>query len=197
VLDMRVPDVGSIDNGSALVASLVADLPRYGAYVLGFLYVGAYWINMHRFMRIMRGVDHGFLILGLACLLVISAVPFVTALLAEYVGRDNGRDQVALVVFTAWQLVLSLLANASMRYAVHGHRLLKPGLPEAGIRLGLRIAALGPVTWIVALLSAVFLNGTVTLVFMSVVLVIFLFEPPFGAQAAATAATDPPASLDS
>ena len=47
---------------------------------------------------------------GLVYLMVISAVPFVTALLAEYIGLDDGRDQVALVVFASWQLVLSILA---------------------------------------------------------------------------------------
>jgi uncharacterized membrane protein len=182
VLDIRVPDVASIASGSALIDSLVADLPRFGAYVLGFLYVGVYWINMHRVLRTMRGVDHGFLILGLAFLMVISAVPFVTALLAEYIGKDNGRDQVALVVFTSWQLVLALLANAALLYAAHGRRLLKPDVPEAGVRLALRIGLLGPLTWVLALLSALFLNGTVTLIFMSVVLAVFMFEPPTPGQ---------------
>jgi uncharacterized membrane protein len=178
VLDIRVPDVGSVDSGKALVDALINGLPRYGAYVLGFLFVGTYWINTHRTMRMLRGVDHGFLVLGLVLLMIISAVPFVTGLLAEYIGKDNGRDQVALAIFTSWQLVLSLLANVSLRYAAHGRRLLKPGIPEAGLRLWLRIALLGPVIWLVALLAALFVSGTITLLLTGVILVIFLFEVP-------------------
>ena len=52
-------------------------------------------------------------VLGLLFLMVIAVVPFVTALLAEYIGRDDGRDQVGLVVFTSWQLILSILAIAT------------------------------------------------------------------------------------
>jgi uncharacterized membrane protein len=182
VLDIRVPDVSSIANGSQLFDALVAGAPRYGAYVLGFLFVGTYWINTHRMMRMLRGVDHWFLVLGLLFLMVISAVPFVTGLLAEYLGADNGRDQVALVVFTAWQLVLSILANLSFHYAARGRRLLRPGLPEAGLRRWLQIAALGPIIWIVALLAALFVSGTITLVLMAVILVVFMFEVPVGEE---------------
>jgi uncharacterized membrane protein len=182
VLDIRVPDVGSIDSGSALISSLLSGMPRYGAYALGFLYVGVYWINTHRMMRMLRGIDHWFLVLGLLFLMVISAVPFVTGLLAEYIGADNGRDQVALVVFTTWQLVLSVLANVTFHYVARGRRLLKPGVPEAGLRTWLRVAALGPLIWIVALFAALFVSGTVTLVLMAVILVIFMFEVPVGEE---------------
>jgi uncharacterized membrane protein len=182
VLDVRVPDVGSIDSGSALISSLLSGMPRYGAYVLGFLYVGVYWINTHRMMRLLRGVDHWFLVLGLLFLMVISAVPFVTGLLAEYLGADNGRDQVALVVFTSWQFVLSVLANVTFQYIARGRRLVKAGVPDAGLRTWLRIAALGPIIWIVALMSALFVSGTITLVLMAVILVVFMFEVPVGEE---------------
>jgi len=174
VLDIRVPDSASIDSGSALVSALVKELPRYFAFVIGFLYVGTYWLQTHRVMGWMRGVDHPALILGLVYLMVISAVPFVTALLAEYIGLDHGRDQVGLVVFASWQLILSILAIANFRYAAHGGRLLKPTIPEAGLRTYFRVTTLGPVSWIAVIVVAVFVGGAVTLILMAAVLVIFL-----------------------
>jgi uncharacterized membrane protein len=182
VLDIRVPEIGAVANGSELLTTLVDGAPRYGAYVLGFLFVGTYWINTHRMLRMLRGVDHWFLVLGLLFLLVISAVPFVTGLLAEYIGADSGRDQVALVVFSSWQLVLSILANLTFQYVARGRRLLKPSVPEAGLKRWLQIAALGPLIWIVALLAALFISGTVALVLMAVVLFIFMFEVPIGEE---------------
>lgn len=174
VLDIRVPDSASIESGSALVSALVKELPRYFAFVIGFLYVGTYWLQTHRVMGWMRGVDHPALILGLVYLMVISAVPFVTALLAEYIGLDHGRDQVGLVVFASWQLILSILAIANFRYAAHGGRLLKPTIPEAGLRTYFRVTTLGPVSWIAVIVVAVFVGGAVTLILMAAVLAVFL-----------------------
>jgi uncharacterized membrane protein len=180
VLDIRVPAAESISGARELIEALRAELPRYFAFVLGFMYLGTYWIATHRTLRMLRAVDHWFLIFGLVYLMLVSAVPFATALLAEYIGKDGGRDEVALVVFTSWQLLLSLMANVSLRYASHGGRLLKPGIDVAALRAWQRIALLGPVIWVAALLSALFLTGTITLILMAVILLIFVQEAPGG-----------------
>ena len=174
VLDIRVPDSATINNGSALISALGEELPRYVAYVIGFLFVGTYWLTTYRIMGWMRAVDHWGVVLGLLFLMVIAVVPFVTALLAEYIGRDDGRDQVGLVVFASWQLILSILAIASFRHAAHGGRLMKPTINEEALRMHLRFALLGPAFWILAILTAIFVGGAVTLILMGVVLVIFL-----------------------
>src|SRR3989304_2221908 len=101
VLDIRVPALGH---------SLVELWPRYLAYVLGFMYVGTYWLNTNRVLRLLRGVDHWALVIGLVYLMLVAAVPFVTGLLAEYIQQGNGRDQVAAVVFNGWMLVLAAMA---------------------------------------------------------------------------------------
>jgi uncharacterized membrane protein len=185
VLDIRVPDATSIDSGSALVTALRDEAPRYAAYVLGFLCLGIYWINIHRALRMTRGIDHGYIVVGLVFLMSISAVPFVTALLAEYIGADNGRDQVALVGFTAWQLVVAVLAVAWVGYAYRERRrLMRPEISEAGLRSWLLVTALGPMIWIGALVTALLASGTVTLALIAIVFLVFLFEPPIGQQSA-------------
>jgi uncharacterized membrane protein len=65
VLDIRVPPVDATPDARALIDALVAGVPHYVAYVLGFLYLGTYWIATHRTLRRMRGVDHWFLVIGL------------------------------------------------------------------------------------------------------------------------------------
>ena len=178
VLDIHVPPIADAPDASALLDALGAELPHYIAYVLGFMFLGLYWINTHRILRLLRGVDHWFLILGLVYLMVVSVLPFVTALLAEYLGQDQGRDRLALVVFTSWQLLLSILANLVFQYAVRGGRLLRPDVRESSLRPFLQVALLGPVIWVVALASAVILGGTMTLVLMALLLVMFVREPP-------------------
>lgn len=178
VLDIRIPDVASVGSGSALVSALVAELPRYVAYVLGFLCLGEYWLHVQRALGWLRGVDHWFLVLGLLFLMVVATVPFVTALLAEYIGRGDGRDQVALAIYVGWQLILAVLSNVQMHYAARRGRLLKPPITASGLRTWFVIAALGPVIWLVALLAVLLLSGTVALVLIVAVLVLFLFEIP-------------------
>jgi uncharacterized membrane protein len=179
VLDIRVPDAAEIHDGSELVSALAEELPRYVAYVYGFLFVGTYWIATHRFTGWLRGVDHFGLVLGLLYLMVIAAVPFVTSLLAEYIGLDDGRDRVGLVVFASWQLVLSIMANAIFRYSAYRGRLLKPTIRAESLRPYLRFALFGPLIWIVTIFTAVFLGGAVTLILTTFVLVIYLVvEPP-------------------
>ncbi len=178
ILDIRVPAAASVADGKALVDALTEELPRYFAYVLGFMYVGTYWIATHRVLRLMRGVDHWFLVLGLIYLMVIAAVPFATALLAEYIGKDAGREQVALVVFTSWQLLLSILANATLRYATSRERLLSPGVTRASLRRFITVSAFGPAIWVIAIASSVIAGGAVTLVLMAGVLLLFLQEVP-------------------
>ena len=181
VLDIRVPPAADTPNATALLEFLGSELSRYVAYVLGFMFLGLYWINTHRILRLLRGVDHWFLVLGLVYLMVVAALPFVTALMAEYLGRDQGRDQLALVVFTGWQLLLAILANAVFRYAAVGGRLLRQDVSESGLRPFLRLTLMGPVIWIVALASALLLTGAITLAMMGVLLVMFVMEPPGGA----------------
>jgi uncharacterized membrane protein len=178
VLDLQVPPVESTPDANALIKALLDQAPRYLAYVLGFMYLGTYWIATHRTLRKLRGVDHWFLVIGLVFLMVVSVLPFGTALLAEYIGQDNGRDRVVLTLFTLWQLLLAIIANISLRYATHNDRLLMPGIPKADTQRFTRIAAIGVGIWVVALLSAIFLSGTITLILMAVILLIFVQEIP-------------------
>jgi uncharacterized membrane protein len=178
VLDIRVPPVESTPTAQALIDALLAETPRYIAFVLGFMYLGTYWIATHRTLRRLRGVDHWFLVMGLVFLMVVSVLPFGTALLAEYIGKDQGRDQVALVLFTMWQLLLSIIANVTLQYASWHERLLRPGEAGPELQRWKLIAAVGPVIWVVALASAIFLTGTITLILMGVILVIFIQEVP-------------------
>jgi TMEM175 potassium channel family protein len=180
VLDIRVPTVDEMASGDDLITALAHEWPRYFAYALGFLYIGTYWIASHRTLRMLRGIDHWFIVFGLLFLMVIATVPFVTGLLAEYIGQSNGRDRVALVVFCGWQLVLSLLANLTLRYAAWKGRLLKPGLDQKALTLWLRLSLVGPLVWVVAILSAALVSGTITLVLIAAIVVVFLQEVPLG-----------------
>ena len=178
VLDIRVPDSATIHSGAALADALVAEMPRYVAYVLGFVVLGEYWLHVQRTMGWLRGVDHVSLVLGLLFLMVVATVPFATALLAEYIGQGHGQEQVALAVFVGWQLVLAVLANLQMHYAVRRGHLLKPTVLASSLRPWFIVAGLGIAIWLGALLAVFLVSGTIALVLIASILVIFAFEMP-------------------
>lgn len=180
VLNIRVPSIDATPDASALVEKLLAEAPRFGAYVLSFMYVGAYWIATHRSFRMARSVDHRFLVIGLVYLMFIALVPFVAALLAEYVGADQGRDRVVLIVFSGWQLIVSVLASVALQYSYRAG-LLDPGLDALEVQQWLRLALVGSLAWIVAIVAAL-LVGLAALAVPAVLLGFFLRESPVSTE---------------
>jgi uncharacterized membrane protein len=183
VLDIHVPSHEAATDGRALAQALIDEWPRYFAYVLGFLYIGEYWLASNRTGHFLRGADHGFLVLGMLTLMGISSVPFVTSLLAEYITADNGRDQVAAAVFNGWMLAISLVANALLHWATTGGRLIRPGADRTALRRWVRMAALGPVVWAVALVIALTVSAAFALALDFALLVLFLREVSPGEEA--------------
>ena len=178
VLDIHVPPHESIEDGQALVQALVDEWPRYFAYLLGFLYIGAYWLGSLRTMHFLRGSDHVAMVLGLLTLMGISTVPFVTSLLAEYIGEGGGRDQIAIAVFNGWMLVVALMANGLIRWAAYRGRLVRPDANQRALTRWMRLAALGPIVWAVALVVALAVSAGIALLLDFLLLPVFLSEVP-------------------
>lgn len=73
----------------AVLAQALLDLwPSYLALLLSFFVILIMWINHHGLFNLVRRVNQGFLYANGFLLLLISFVPFPTALLAEYL--DGG-----------------------------------------------------------------------------------------------------------
>jgi uncharacterized membrane protein len=140
------------------------------------MYVGVYWIATHRSLRMAQGVDHRFLVLGLLYIMSIALLPFVSALLAAYIGADKGRDQVVVIVFVGWQFVVSLLAYASLFYSSRAG-LLKPSVDATDLRRWLALAGAAPVLWLLALIAA-FSIGVVALLIPVALLPVYLWQAP-------------------
>ena len=187
VLDIHVPAEESTADGAALVTALIGEWPRYFAYVLGFLYIGEYWLASNRTMHFLRGADHPLMVLGLLTLMGISTVPFVTSLLAEYIGHGDGRDQVAAAVFNGWMLVIAVVANGLIRWAAFRDRLVRPGADRRALRRWMQLAAVGPLVWAVAAILALTISAGVALGLDLLLLLLFLWDVPLGEETGETA----------
>jgi uncharacterized membrane protein len=105
-LELRVPH-GT--PGSLLSHELVELWPSYAAFLTSFITIGIIWLNHHRLFVLIRRVDSRLLLLNTLLLLVVTAVSFPTALVADYLGHDG--ERVAALIYAGTFLAISLAFN--------------------------------------------------------------------------------------
>src|SRR5438093_6711013 len=89
VLDVRVPR--GLPQTTRLTDALLANWPSYFAFLTSFATIGIMWVNHHRLFVCIARADHGLLIWTGLLLLGITFVPFLTALIVEYIGHPADR----------------------------------------------------------------------------------------------------------
>jgi uncharacterized membrane protein len=135
-----------------LTHDLLHQWPSYVAYLVSFATIGIIWIEHHAMMSAVRRIDRRFLEISLLFLLVVSVVPWPTALAAQY-AREAGEARPAAVLYAATMLCMGLAFAWSWHY-LDRH----PGLIEAtaapAFPVGVRRALLGGLAYLVAIAVA-------------------------------------------
>ena len=154
VLEIRPPEHG----GESLAHGLVDLWPSYLAYALSFVTIGIMWLNHHEVMRLVRTVDHGFLLLNMLLLLLIAFVPFPTAVLADFLQDGEERGPAAFF-YAGTFAVTAVVYNAFWHYLRrHRVRLLERHVADAQVTAISRSYLIGPTVYglaaLVALVSA-------------------------------------------
>ena len=108
ILEIKVPLVG--EHGD-LWKVLGAQWPSYAAYVVSFLVIGIMWINHHQLFSYVARVDRTLMFVNLLVLMVVVAVPWTTALLAEYL-REGSASHVAAAVYSLGMVVMAFAYQA-------------------------------------------------------------------------------------
>lgn len=129
VLDLHLaPGEGSIP------AQLSAHWPSYAAYVVSFLVIGVIWINHHALIAQLATVDRRLLLLNLVLLMFVSTMPFTTAVLADFIGRDDGDARWAVGLYGVSNIGMAFSFTAMFAHMVRGRLLSTPLDPAAGKR---------------------------------------------------------------
>src|SRR6202048_4967864 len=83
VLSIPIPDIKSADD-QFLTTALLRAIPQLIPYVTSFATIGIIWLNHHSMFHEVEKVERGTLILTLLLLLVVSFLPYPTAVLGRY-----------------------------------------------------------------------------------------------------------------
>jgi len=159
-LDLGVPHQEAGHPWHGLVHALADQWPIYMAYLLSFLTILVMWVNHHNMFKLIERIDHLFLLLNGALLLLITLVPFATSLLAEYIEQSDKKS--AQVVYAGTFLAMALVFNAMWRYAARQGGLLSATADQSQVRSITKQYSFGPLLYLTAFLIA-FISAEVSL----------------------------------
>jgi uncharacterized membrane protein len=109
VLGVPIPELAHADD-QQLRYGLIKALQQLVPYVTSFATIGIIWLNHHAMFHAVERVDRSTLILNLALLLVVSFIPFPTAVLGRYGALPSGAFLYGCVL-TALGVTFSLLSS--------------------------------------------------------------------------------------
>jgi uncharacterized membrane protein len=179
VLEIRLPPAAEIHAGGGLTAALLRLWPSYVGYAISFLTIGIMWANHHGVVHLIRAADHGLIVWNLLLLMLISFVPFPTAVMAEYLP-EPGRDRTVAVIFYCLTFTgTAVFYNLFWRHAAAGRRLIADHVSDAQVAAVTRAYRWGTVIYPLAAASAL-ISVWIALVIVSA-LDLFYMLPQRGA----------------
>jgi uncharacterized membrane protein len=132
VLDLRPPAISSIHSERDLWNALVQIAPRLIPYLMSFLTLGIFWVGQQTHHDRLAHSNRSYVWLQLSFLLVVTFVPFSTALLASFIAY-----RVALLVYWLNIFLLGATLLAAF-YRAHWSGLAKPDASAEGGKAILR-----------------------------------------------------------
>jgi uncharacterized membrane protein len=114
VIEFKIPNHEQV-AAKGLAQSLVDLWPNYLAFLTSFVTILVIWVHHHWIFGLIRKIDHPFLYLNGLLLLLVTFVPFPTALMAEYSLHSEAK--VAANLYTGTFLAISLAFDVLWRYA--------------------------------------------------------------------------------
>jgi len=85
VLDIHVP-IGEFHSEHELIAAFWPLMPKFLAYLLGFMTLGIFWVGHSTQFTYIKRTDRHLTWLNVFLLMIISVFPFTTAYLSEYIN---------------------------------------------------------------------------------------------------------------
>lgn len=160
VLDLAVPPRDQVRTGG-LGSALAHQWPSYFAYLVSFLIIGIIWANHHTMFSKVKLVDRPVLFANLALLLVVSALPFPTRLLAEYLTAGSDAHTAA-AIYSGTMFAMGCVYSVLWLAVTRDVGLLHEHLDAAASRAALRRFGLGNVAYL-ATIGLSFVSAIATL----------------------------------
>ena len=174
VLDLKVPR--DLPAGQSLRAALLDQWPADLAFLVSFATIGVGWVIHHRLFTMIRRSDNWLILWNLLLLLLVTLVPFPTALVAEYWG--TAESGTVTLIYNALNLSLAVAFNVLWRHAAgNGGRLLDRRVDMNLVERLTRQYRLGPLLYLGSSALALWSPGA-SLAALGLLAVFFAMPPP-------------------
>jgi uncharacterized membrane protein len=173
VLDLGVPHREAGHPWHGLAQALLDQWPVYLAYLLSFTTILIMWVNHHSLFKVIERIDHLFLLLNGALLLVITVFPFATILLADYIEQPDKKT--AQVVYAGISLIMAVVFNSLWKYASRQGGLLGETADQKQVEAITKRFRFGPLLYLATFVLA-FISAEVSLA-VCIALAIFFAIP--------------------
>jgi uncharacterized membrane protein len=124
VLDLHAPAAEALRTDADIGRALLGLLPNLVAYVMSFMTLGIFWVGQQTQLSLFARSDRTLTWLYLGFLLLVTLMPFSTAVLAEFITH-----RIAVALYWLNIALLGAALFASLRYGVRAG-LVQPGTPS-------------------------------------------------------------------
>ncbi len=165
VLEIKTPHLTAPNDAQEALRALAALGPKFLGYFLSFFFVAVFWVNHHRFFRLVRRVDTGLLWLNNLLLLALSFIPFPTGMIGEYPGNPT-----VLALFGVVLMIAGIAFNSMWRRA-GAAGLYYDSVSQALINAAIARGVIGPVLYGLAAVLAFVLPAVAWVLFFGIPLI--------------------------
>jgi uncharacterized membrane protein len=127
----------------------------FAAYLISFFVIGIIWVNHHVVIKSIAKVERTLLFLNLVLLLFVVLIPFSTATAAQYLPVGGVDVKVAMAMYSAVFLGMSVGFGLIFEWTLHGDHRTVPLPPQAHWPARLRFVG-GALVYVVAIVVSVF-----------------------------------------
>jgi uncharacterized membrane protein len=128
ILEIKVPHLGAGADPGDLLSALLGLWPSFIAFSGSFIAILIMWVNHHGLFRLLYGVDTRFLFANGFLLLLVTFIPFPTAVLAEYL--DKSEANMAAALYCGTMVLINIGYNFLHFAAAHNRRLVGKDVPQ-------------------------------------------------------------------
>lgn len=146
----------------------------FGAYLISFFVIGIIWVNHHVVIKSIAKVDRTLLYLNLVLLLFVVLIPFSTATAAQYLPVGGPDVKVAMAMYSAVFLGMSIGFGSVFEWTLHGDHRTVPLPPQAHWPARLRFVG-GSGVYVVAIVVSLF-NAIIAFALIALVALYYIVE---------------------
>ena len=161
-------------EGPGLQHQLYEHRWSFAAYLLSFFVIGIIWVNHHVLIKSIALVDRTLLFLNLVLLIFVVLIPFSTATVAQYLPISGGDVKVAMALYSAVLLGMSVGFGSIFEWTLHGDHRTVPLPPQAHWPARLRFVG-GSGVYVVAIVVSLF-NAIAAFALIALVALYYIVE---------------------